>query len=406
MLRNNSSAASEFTTCRVLYSQRYLRKAQRNALQRRHLDSRNSPNWLSRLRKTLLISALSLMGWFTLSTPAWARFARIFSILEGEVALKRVGWTSFQPAFPGTALYGDDLLRVTPGTVVILVCPNLSVTDNVQAGDSSVGAACPDTPRRVRPVFGVSDTWTAGAANIPYVITPWSGQVLTPTPSFRWNAVAGAQQYTVTLQKREGSTWSEVWTIISDQTVLCYPENRPALERGEEYALRVTTGAGTTSSQEWVPTEVFSVVGGEEGEAAKAEIAAVNEMEASETLRTLILVEEVYPKFKLFAQGIDDLLSLIESGVETAQIYRLLGDYFIRSGLELPTESSYFKALALATAAENLEEQVKARWGLGTLYNRVGETEQALEQLTAAQQGATALGDANLLASIEKEIGH
>ena len=356
-------------------------------------------------RQMLLIGALSLMGWLTLSTAAWARFARIISILDGEVALKREGGTSFQPAFPGTALSGDDLLRVTPGTIVILVCPNRSVTDDVQAGVSSVSTACPDTPRGVRPDFDVSDTWTAGAANIPYVITPWSGQVLTPTPRFRWNAVAGARQYAITLQKWEGSVWSEVWTVISDQTAICYPANKPELERITEYALRVAVGAGTTSSQEWSPTEVFSLLGGGRREAAEAEIAAVHGMESSQLIKTLILVEEVYPKFKLFAQGIDDLLSLIEAGVETAQIYRLLGDYYIRSGLELPTESSYLKALELATAAENLEEQVKARWRLGTLYNRVDETEQALEQLKAAQRGATELGDANLLDSIEKELG-
>jgi tetratricopeptide (TPR) repeat protein len=121
-------------------------------------------------------------------------------------------------------------------------------------------------------------------------------------------------------------------------------------------------------------------------------------------LKTLILVEEVYPTYKLFPQGMNDLLALIEAGTETAQIYRLLGDYAIRSGLVLPAESSYRQAIELAVAAHQLEEQVKAQWGLGTLYNRIGKSEQAREQLLQAQQGARTLGDADLLASIEAEL--
>ncbi|MEM6255903.1 MAG: tetratricopeptide repeat protein [Cyanobacteria bacterium P01_D01_bin.156] len=354
--------------------------------------------------RLLLIGALSLVSWLTFSTVAWARLARLQSVEGGVVYLKRSNWSDFYQTYPPTMLNGDDLLRIEPGTLVTLLCPDNTESDTVSAGVSSVTDACPDTPRRVRPVFGVSDTWSATDPEIPYVITPWSGQVLTPTPHLRWNAVAGARQYTITLQKRVGADWSDVWTVISDQTVLCYPANQPALELGAEYALRVVAGTGTASSQEWIPTAVFSLVGGRELADAEAEIAAVRSIEAPEAFKTVLLAEEVYPKYKLFAQGIDELLSLIESGAETAHIYRLLGDYYIRSGQALPTEDSYLKALTLAEAEDHLEEQVKVRWGLGTLYNRIGQPEQAREQLLTAQQGATELGDTDLIASIEAEL--
>jgi hypothetical protein len=356
------------------------------------------------LRRSLLIGTLTLAGWLGLTSAASAQLARLHSISGSQVQLKRNGWTDFRRALPGTALYGDDLLRVRPGTVVVLVCPDRRVTNNVPAGDSSVSRACPDTPRRVRPTFGVSETWSASDAALPYVISPWSGQVLTPRPLLRWNAVAGAQLYTATLKKRDGEAWAEVWTIQSDQTTLCYPASQPALELGEEYALQVVADSGAASWGEGEPGQVFSLIGGRERTDAEAAIAAVNAMDGSPELKTLILVEEVYPSYKLFAQGINDLLALIEAGTETVQLYRLLGDYFIRSGLELPTEQSYLKAIALAADTDNLEEQVRAQWGLGTLYNRVGRAEAAEATLREAQQGAIALGDADLLANIEAEL--
>ena len=336
-------------------------------------------------QRSLLIGTLSLVSWLGFTAAASAQLARLHSISGSPVQLKRSGSTHFQQALPGTALYGDDLLRVSPGTVVVLVCPDRRVTNNVPAGDSSVSRACPDAPRRVRPTFGVSKTWSAGDAALPYVISPWSGQVLTPMPLLRWNAVAGAQLYTVTLKKRDREAWAEVWTIQSSQTTLCYPASQPALELGDEYVLQVVADNAAEASDDGEPVEIFSLISRDERADAEAAIAAVNAMDASPALKTVILVDEVYPSYKLFAQGINDLLALIESGTETAQIYRLLGDYFIRSGLELPTEQSYTKAIALAAETDNLEEQVRAQWGLGTLYNRVGRAEDAAATLRQAQ---------------------
>ena len=355
------------------------------------------------LTRSLLVSAFALMSWLALSPPVSASLARIHSILEGQVELKRNGWQDFQRATPGTALYGDDDLRVTPGTEVILVCPDRTPRDFFPAGNYRIGRVCPDAPRRVRPIFGISDTWSATDAQVPYVITPWSGQVLSPTPTLRWQAMADADLYRVTLQQRAGDRWSEVWTVKTDQPVLAYPINQPALQFGEEYALQVAV-EGVAVSTIAAPTAVFNLVGGQQKTDAEAAIAAVNAMDAPDALKTLILVEEVYPNYQLFAAGMNDLLALIVEGTETAQIHRLLGDYGIRLGLALPTEQSYLQAITLANANGMLEEQVKAQWGLGTLYNRLGKSEQAREPLEQAQQGAQALGDADLLASIEAEL--
>ena len=352
-----------------------------------------------------LTLTLTLLTWLTLTPTASARLARLYFVQGQQILLKRSGWSTFYTTAPPTMLYGDDLLKVSPGTVVTLLCPNRTQTNNVRAGVSSVNEACVGTPRRVRPSFGISDTWAAQDASIPYVITPWAGQVLTPTPVLRWNPISGARQYRVTLQRNTFDGWQPEWTILTDQPVLAYPVNKPPLVPGEEYALQVTAGwRAAASSEEWNPPVVFSVAGGQEAQDAAADIAVVEAMDVPQRFKTLILAQEVYPTYKLFAQGISDLLSLIDSGEESALAYRLLGDYAVRSGLALVAEDSYSQATTLAETDEQLEERVKAQWGLGVVYNRTDRTEQAQKVLEQANQGAMELADEDLLGRIESAM--
>ncbi|MEM6255752.1 MAG: tetratricopeptide repeat protein [Cyanobacteria bacterium P01_D01_bin.156] len=354
--------------------------------------------------RLFLIPALAFTTWLTLSPSAAARLARLYSIQGEQVFLKRAVWSDFYTTYPRTMLYGDDLLRVSPGTVVTLLCPDRTESDNVRAGVSSVNEACPGTPRRLKPTFGISDTWTAQDSNIPYVITPWSGQVLTRTPVLRWNPVPGTRQYRVTLQRNTFDGWQPEWTVLTDQPALAYPVNKSPLVPGEEYALQVTAGwRAAASSEEWSAPAVFSVAGGQEARDIAADIAAVEAMDVPQAFKTLILVQEIYPTYKLFAQGINDLQKLIATGEASALAYRLLGDYAVRSGLALVAEDSYTQAVALAEAANELEERVKAQWGLGVVYNRTDRTNQAQAILELAHQGAKTLEDEDLLSSITAE---
>ncbi|MEO0769686.1 MAG: hypothetical protein AAFY72_09660, partial [Cyanobacteria bacterium J06649_4] len=77
---------------------------------------------------------------------------------------------------------------------------------------------------------------------------------------------------------------------------------------------------------------------------------------------------------------------------------------YIRSGLALPAEASYLKAMELAQAGENIEEEALAAWGLGTLYARTDQAQEACTYLQQAQKLATELGDDNLLESVNAEI--
>lgn len=368
--------------------------------------------------QALLLLSLSACIWPMFASAADAQFARLYRVNGGAVYLKRPNWRTFYRTYPRTMLTGDDLLNVEANAEAFLLCPNGTLSDAVEAGVSNVSATCNGTPRSVRPSYGISDEWAATDANTPYIISPWSEQVLTDKPPLRWNAVAGAQQYAVTLQQRVGETWVMVWTVMSDQALMNYPADQPPLEPGEEYALQVAAISKTdlgeaglgeviapeTAHLEETPSIVFRLLDGFNQQSLTEDIAEVEAFDVDPTTKRLILIEEVYPRYKLFAEGINELTALVEAGTESEQIYRLLGDYYIRSGLALPAESSYLKALALAQASENIEEQALAAWGLGTLYGRTDQTVPACAYLQQAKKLAGEIGDLDLASDIEAEL--
>jgi hypothetical protein len=343
---------------------------------------------------TLALSATAL-----LASPAQASLARILSI-DGNVELQREGWSNFQRALPGTALYGPDLLQPERGSRVEVICPNGSTRWIVPAGTiSAVNNGCPGTPARLKPQFGIGDLRGGSDRSIPYVIAPRSGAVLDARPTLRWNPVEGAEYYTVTLE-----AWGEtVWQIETSSTEQSYPDDQPELMPQTLYTLTVETDIGVSSADEAIFLR-FNVLAGEQAEAAQAEIDAIHALEISEELKTLMLVEEVYPNYQLTAAAIHDLERLIDSGVETAQVYRLLGDVYLKSGLRLLAEEHYAEAIARSIVSNALEERVLAQLGLGTLYREVDAPEQSRQQLRCAQEGAVELGDDQLIESIEEVL--
>lgn len=355
------------------------------------------------LKLPSVLFLLTLSSWLAFASAAQALYARIHSV-SGRVELKRNGWSSYQRALPGRALFGDDLLRPALGSRVIVTCPDgqRARRTPTPGGETSVISLCPTTPRSdVRPGFGVSNVWGGNDPTVPFVITPRSDFVLSGTPTLRWQPVLGAEVYTVTMTSLTG----ELWQVTTNHTTLPYPEGVPALRAdGSLYALVVSTDTGRASRDEAIDLR-FQRLLGPDVAVAEAEIAEVQAMDLPEEIKTLVLVEEVYPKYSLTAVAINDLKGLIEKGEETAHIYRLLGDLYVKSGVQIPAEESYHQALELAAAEENLEDATLAHLGLGTLYQAIGQPENAIALLQQALSGAKELGDRQLIDSIERQLG-
>lgn len=355
-------------------------------------------NWGNRRLRLPWIPVLTLAALALLPGAAQASLARIVSV-RGSVEVQRATGTTFQSASPGTALYGPDILRPSRGSRVEVVCPNGRTRWVVPAGTvSAVNNGCPGTPAALKPEFGVGDLRGGRDPAIPYVISPRQDVVLSPTPTLQWNPVAGASQYTVALRTRRGT----VWEVTTPDSTIPYPEDQPPLSPGTRYTLVVQADTGTASTDE-PPELAFNLLAGDGATEAAEQIAAGQALDLPELAQTLMLVEEVYPRYQLTAAAMADLEALVSQGFDIAQVRRLLGDIYLRSGLSWLAETNYLRAVALAIATDNLEEQVMAQYGLGTLYNRTDNPEAAAAQLAAAQAGAEALGNATLAADIAAE---
>ena len=361
---------------------------------------KNQVQFLKLAQSLALLTGGTLLSWLSLSPAALARFARIHSV-SGTVYLKKTDWEEYQQVYAGRALRGDDLLKPDPGSRVIVTCP-----DGKQARkkptpglETSVNFLCPGTPRGdVRPSFGVSNVWGGSDPTIPFVLTPRSDFLWSATPTLRWNPVPDAQEYTVTLTTPQG----EEWQLTTNQTTFLYPENKPEIRAdGTLYELVVAADTGTASTDEGLGLKFIRTLGADIS-TVEDEIAQVQAMDLPDDTKTLVLVEEVYPNYNLTTEAINDLLGLIEKCTETAHIYRLLGDLYVKSGLQIPAEESYQKALELATTETNLEEETLAYLGLGTLYQAINEPDKALEVLQQGELEAIALGDIKLITSFEE----
>lgn len=348
------------------------------------------------LRRSLISLSAAGLGLALLPTVARAGLARIMSV-NGSVQLRREAWNGFRQARPGTALYGPDLLEPVRGSRILVICPNGSRWIVPAGTISAVNNGCPGTPRALKPQFGIGDLRGGSDLAIPYIITPRLDTVLSPTPTLRWNPVEGVETYRVSLQTRRGP----LWELETDQTTIRYPENQPPLSPGTLYTLVVETDSGASSTDE-PPALWFNLLTGDRADSAQADIAAVEALNLPDMVAMLILVEDVYPRYALTGTAIQALEGLVAAGCDTAKVRRLLGDLYLKSGLRLLAEQNYETALALAT--DNLEEQVLAQYGLGTLYARVEEPDKATEYLKAAQAGALELGDETLAADIAAEL--
>lgn len=166
--------------------------------------------------------------------------------VEGEIRLKRRGWSDFYSTGFGVAVRRGDLLRVPANAAATLLCDNLSLW-TVPGGLAPTGLnGCPrpTEPALIRHGVRIAST-RGGDPDIPYLISPRSTKLLDSTPTLRWHAPPGASSYIVQVH---GGTLT--WTAENvTETSLVYP-GKPSLEPGVIYQLTVTDDLGRSSQDE------------------------------------------------------------------------------------------------------------------------------------------------------------
>lgn len=204
-------------------------------------------------------AALPFIGVLVSELPAIANnpFVRVVEV-EGRVFMRPHPQAAEREISVGDRLVSGSFIRPAPRARVRVQCPNSQLSKLVPADElSSVNTLCRDGFRDVirGDSFLVPAGDLQGGSNdqIPYVIAPRRGLLLTTTPELRWNPTENSHRYTVTLMSSQES----IWQIETAETSLPYPTNEPALIPEVWYRLTVTSDSGRSSTDEQISSLRF-----------------------------------------------------------------------------------------------------------------------------------------------------
>ena len=356
------------------------------------------------LNNTLSLLALSL----TIGTTAAIAATPYVDSVKGRVELKRKNASNegFRVITRGpVSLSSGDQLKISLGAIAKVVCPGQNaIVEKRGTGERlSTQKICP-TWRAVIDK-GAPPIGEIGGkdAQIPYLISPRRSLILTSTPTLRWNPVAGATQYTVQIKNAQGIVWQ---TQVKTPQVT-YP-GPPALTPSIPYTVIIKTNTGKSSESEF--GSQFLLLRSAELKTVQAETNLITQIDASPEIKALRLAdyyasyqlpeptayeltEKTVKDYRLSANAIDTLETLLKISKPTPLIYRKLGTLYTNIGVTLPAEQAYLKAIDSIQSPEDLEEWTLTAVALGELYELAQERKQAIGWYQQARAGFIFLSD-------------
>src|SRR6266571_4931929 len=117
--------------------------------------------------------------------------------IEGQVSVKRKGWTSYAPVVFGTSLRRGDLLRLDDSSRAKVVCSDLTLHDlSPGIGGVPCEGAQPLLRRPDGSMINATRSWPSDGS-FPMVLSPRMTKLLSPHPVLRWTPVKGTTDYQV-----------------------------------------------------------------------------------------------------------------------------------------------------------------------------------------------------------------
>jgi len=319
--------------------------------------------------------------------------------INGDVQLKRSHGRVISPK-AGTRVYPEDKLVAANGAQVIVQCADLSTLLVEGSGENQLnGCASPEeaqcTPGTYKCPY--RKPISLNDSSIPYIISPRRTNLLNDKPTLRWNSVAGATSYTVSITG-EGVNWK---TQVSD-TQIVYPGEQP-LQPGGYYLLIVTADTGASSIDDKNQGLGFSLLEATQAQQVRSQAQEIAQQPWIEQAKTLALVN-LYLDNGLTFEAVEMLENLVNSGVETAPIYNSIGKLYLNFLALVPEAKPYYaKAVELADS-NDIEEQAAAQEGLGQVQAMFGNQDEAIRLLTLARDGYEVLGDSERVSKLEKQL--
>ena len=313
----------------------------------------------------------------------------------GDVQIQRDGRILHPKT--GTTIYPGDKLLTDNGAQVIIQCANLS-TQSISA-DKNQANTCPSeteqtcTPGTYKCPHRGEITWKN---DIPYIISPRRTAILNDKPILRWNPVPGAKVYTVNVEGKDVK-----WTTQVSDTQVIYP-GELLLKPGTPYLLTVEADTGVSSLDE--PVSVgginFTLLEAQKAQEIRTQAAQIAQESWSEAAKA-IAVANLYSKNSLNG---DAIATLESSGIQTAPIYRQIGDRYFHYIALIPQAKEYYtKAIEIADS-DDIEEQTQIQYSLGKVEVALGNKDEAVRWLTLALNGYQTLGFPEQIDDVERQL--
>ncbi|MEG4942377.1 hypothetical protein [Microcoleus sp. F4-D5] len=346
----------------------------------------------------------------SIATTALAASNRISNGLiihsSGEVAIERQNGLIVRPT-SGTPIYPGDKLRTAQNGQLTIQCADLGIK-SIAPGENQLNSCLLATEESKsdcsRDLIKCPDrgdgqiAWNS--APIPYIISPRRTKLLDSKPILRWNPVAGATSYKLSLREN-GAKLN--WEMTVSGTEAVYP-GEPALKPGVRYRLIVEANTGASSESAVGEGDIeFSLLDETEVERVKSEVGAIDKQVANENAKKLA-ISSVYLNTNLIAEAREILETLQETGVETPPIYRTLGDLYLEKLQLVPQAEVYYSKVINTAKPDDIEELTAARYGLGQVHSAMRNNLEAVKYLRMAKDGYTTLGDLPMAEKIDKQL--
>lgn len=338
-------------------------------------------------RPRFLLLLLGLLGgalaFYALSTrpppPPPPQSLHLVIAVQGQLRVKREGWTEYAPALFGTVLRRGDLLRLEDGDQATVVCADLTPVP-IQPGVTGVPceAARPILLYKESPINIPRDI---PPGEFPMIIAPRNTKLLTTHPMLRWTPVRGVITYQVSIRD-----WS---TTVISATQVAYPADAPPLATGETYKMVVRAG-GRNSDEETTLGLGFALLNPDEAQAVREAERRIGAL-GLDAPAVDFLMAHLYAAQGLNAEAIEQLEALSTTPREPA-VARLLGDIYLQIGLSSLAEGQYQQAAQLSEQVGDLEGQALAYHALGRIYEALGSRIDAAQQYGRAMELYRKLG--------------
>ena len=320
---------------------------------------------------------------------------------EGEVWLRRVGWSEFLPAGFGIAVQPGDLLRIPEGSVVSVFCGDETLWEagpkTLPDDDLEHTAPC-QTGRPPRPWSDVAALRGEQDEQIPHVVRPRNTALLSDRPQLYWNPLPGVDSYTVTLISDDGQDRPPVPASGGE---LEWPANWPSLEPRATYVL-VVEGGGKRSDagNEEHAGLGFWLLSAADAEEVRALESRLRALPLSPTA-TDLLAAELYLGHDLRAEATQLLEGLTTSG-GAASVWLALGQAYLEAGLTSEALAALEQAEAEARETGQQDIEAAALAGLGLVARLQDDGATAETHLQAARALYELIGDQDGLEQVDR----